>query len=101
MPPSACSSVLSAVETWAMLLLVLDIHILSVNHAFVFFSTSTIAARSRALPVGRPRTRSRLRSLIHLLRQLVRCRRQLLASRVHRGLVSALDGLLRVCQSVL
>src|SRR5208282_2430560 len=82
-------------------LLVLNIHVLSVDYAFVFLLASPIRAGRRAVPISRPRAarprcpaRSRLRSLIHLLRQLVRSCRQLLACRVHSRLVAAFDGFL-------
>src|ERR1700692_2612589 len=94
--------------TGARLLFVFNVHVLSVNHAFVLLLARAIAARSRALSIRRtstasPRSSARrsLRSLVHLLRQLVRRRRQLLARRIHRRLVAAFDGLLPVRNRVL
>src|SRR5271169_2441138 len=82
-------------------LLVLDVHILSVNHAFILLLARAVRAGRRALTIGRARARCSLRSLVHLLRQLVGRRSQPLARRVHLRLIAAFDGLLRVRQSVL
>src|SRR5208283_1979193 len=84
-------------------LLVFDVHVLSVDYAFVFLLTMTVVARRRACAWSRtcPWSACRLRSLIHLLRQLMRGRRQLLSRRIHRWLVAAFDSLLRVRQRVL
>src|SRR6202051_2451948 len=62
-------------------LLVFDIHVLGVNHAFVFLLVLAVTAGSSVRPIDwAPTVRSGggagtcLRCLVHLLRQLVRCR---------------------------
>src|SRR5207302_1199596 len=86
------------------LLLVFNIHVLGVDHAFVFLLrllTLAVPTRSRfSASWSSSRSARRLRSLIHLLRQLVRSGSQLLARRIHLRLVAAFDGLLRVRQCV-
>src|ERR1700722_2305080 len=83
------------------LLLVLDVHVLGVDHTFVFFLTLAVGARIAARGgtrgwTARCRSRRRLRRLVHLLGQLVRSLSQRLASLVHLRLVVRLQRFLGV-----
>src|ERR1700733_6630507 len=84
------------------LLLVVHVHVLSVDHAFIFLLTAAVRTRRRTGPIGRraarPRSRRslRLRCLIHFLGQLVRSLGQVLAGLIHLRLVVRVQRLLDV-----
>src|SRR5207302_757550 len=85
-------------------LLLLHIHVLSVDHALVLLglAVATVVAAStrtwrRALPW---RSSRRLRCLVHLFGQLVRGLGQLLASLIHLRLVVRLQRLLGVSDRI-
>src|SRR5207245_7263452 len=79
--------------------LLIYVHVLRVDDAFVFFGF-TVAAGCSACPSSRRSTARRrslcLRRLVHLLGQFVRSRSQRLARFVHLSLVIRLERLLRV-----
>src|SRR5208337_1491554 len=88
-------------------LLVFNIHVLSVDHAFIFLLTAA-AVRARSSSVRRrtrptrPACRSlRLRCLVHFFGQLVRSLGQGLASLIHLRLVVRLQRFLGVSQRIL
>src|SRR5208282_5661917 len=92
-------------ELVALLLLVFHVHVLSVDHTFIFLLTAAVAARSRTVTrTTRPSTRRRtlrLRRLVHLLSQLVRSLGEGLARLIHLRLVVRFQRLLGICQRVL
>src|SRR5579863_1931934 len=82
------------------LLLVFDVYVLSIDHAFVFLSLTVAAGVAAGSSTRRRTTRRRLRRLVHLFGQLVRRLGQGLASLLHGRLVVRLQGLLGVGHGV-
>ena len=89
---------------YSRLLLRFDVHVLGVDHPFVFLLAPAIRTRLRSS--ARTCARARLRSarglsrFVHLLSQLVRGGSQAFARLVHLPLVVRLERLLGISQSV-
>src|SRR5277367_6378296 len=89
-------------------LLFFHVHVLSVDHAFIFLLTATVTARARSSSVRRSSTTRfacfgslRLRRLVHLFGQFMRSLSQVLASLIHLRLVVRFQRLLGVGHRVL
>src|SRR5215469_12399903 len=82
---------------WRLFLLI-DVHILGVDHALVFLFLARAGIRA-GLGFGARSSLRSLRRLVHGLRKLVRGLGQALTGRVHDARIRALDGFLRVRQS--